>query len=75
MICATLQAAIPQQVTFNPNNKDHMEAFRLLVIGDSKGVIRQHPSLRFHLEEQFKDIRTMMIHKVGMAHYDLVKAM
>ncbi len=57
------------RVEFDPTNDEHLEAFKMLCIGDGapreKFVVRQHPNLRFLLEEGFNDVRTMMLHKVG----------
>ena len=65
------------RVEFDPTNFDHLDAFQLLCIGDGeprdKFVVRQHPNLRFVLEEGFEDVRTMMLHKVGKYHLQAMK--
>lgn len=43
------------QADFDPANVEHMKAFDLLV---NHG--RQHPTLRFRLEQPYLDIRSMM---------------
>jgi hypothetical protein len=71
MICNTLSKAQRTTVQFDPNNVEHMEAFRLLCLGEPshQGVhIKQHPTLRFALENSFPDVRSMMFHKVGEYH-------
>lgn len=71
MMCATLRKMQYDYVPFDPNNVDHMEAFRMLCLGDPspQGVhIKQHPTLRFLLETNFPDVRSMMFHKVGEYH-------
>lgn len=75
-ICPTLNRTSKQIVDFNPKNRDHLEAFRLLCLGevreDGTINIKQHPTMRFHLETPFTDIRSLMFHKVGEAHIKLL---
>lgn len=69
--CATLAPVIRQTVDFDVTNPEHLRAFKMLCIGENKSdavVIRQHPTLRFNLEHPFTNVRSMMIHKVGV-HY------
>lgn len=51
---------------FDPANSLHLEAFEMLAY---KG--RQHPTLRFHLEYPYLDVRAMMHDKVGRAYLEL----
>jgi hypothetical protein len=71
MICRTLRRVQRNYVDFDVNNPEHLEAFRLLCLGNDDGLgihTKQHPSIRFNLEENFQDVRTMMFHKVGQAY-------
>lgn len=47
-----------QRHTFDPKNREHLEAFRSLMGG------RQHPTLRFD-NERFESVPQMMMHKVA----------
>lgn len=64
-------------VNFDPANIEHLEAFKLLCIGNGEPreqfVVRQHPTLRFILNEGFEDVRTMMLHKVGNQYLQTMK--
>lgn len=66
------------RVEFDPTDNEHLEAFKLLCIGNGESraqfVIRQHPNLRFVLEEGFENVRTMMLHKVGKHYLKLTGA-
>lgn len=72
MLCPTLRKVEMNHVRFDPTNVEHLEAFQLLCLGDrdQRGVMRskQHPVLRFVLEDGYPDVRSMMLHKVGQ-HY------
>lgn len=68
MMCPTLSKVQRQHVEFNPTNPEHIKAFASLCLGDRLGNIKQHPELRFALEVQYPDVRTMMFHKVGQFH-------
>lgn len=46
-------------VSFDAKNKEHIKAFVTL---HYRG--RQHPTLRFHLEQPYLDVRSMMIDKL-----------
>lgn len=72
-LCSTLNRVVKNHVDFDPNNPEHLRAFKMLCLGDSPTApIRQHESLRFTLESPYVDIRTMMIHKVSEAHIRLI---
>lgn len=49
-----------QIVDFDPKVPAHVEAFVWLT---QKG--RQHPTMRFHLEQPYLDVITMMYDKIG----------
>lgn len=46
-------------VKFDPKNKEHIRAFVMLHYSG-----RQHPTLRFIVEQPFLDVRSMMIDKL-----------
>lgn len=77
MTSHTLRSVERNRVEFDPTNTEHLEAFKLLCIGNGepreKFVVRQHPNLRFVLEEGYEDVRTMMLHKVGKQYLQSVK--
>jgi hypothetical protein len=52
-----------QQVVFDVNNDEHMQAFEMLI---TQG--KQHPTLRFRLEHPYVNVRAMMTEKVCRAH-------
>ena len=69
--CPTLRNAQRAHVKFDPMNDEHLEAFDSLCLGTFNGCthsIKQHPTLRFELEDHFVDVRTMMFHAVGRHH-------
>lgn len=66
-LCKTLASAQRKYVKFDVNNPEHIKAFQMLCIGKN-GVIRQHAELRFLLEDEFSDVRSMMFHRVGNAY-------
>lgn len=69
-----LQSFKQPEVTFDPSNAEHVTAFKSLVIGDGQPVmLRQATNLRFKLEKPFKDVRTMMLFRVGEAFVKGVK--
>jgi hypothetical protein len=70
-LCPTLRDAQPAHVKFDPTNSMHLEAFNSLCLGTFDGCthsIKQHPTLRFQLQEHFVDVRSMMFHTVGRYH-------
>ena len=70
-----LEAFRRPEVEFDATNPEHIEAFRMLCLGDLKktGILcAQHPNLRFRVEYPFQDVRTMMFHKVGAAYVQKV---
>lgn len=75
-LCGTLANVQRRFIHFDPSNIEHLKAFRSLCLGDpaNKGeltgemTMKQHPVLRFDLEEQYESIPQMMLHKVGK-HY------
>lgn len=72
-----LRSVERNRVEFDPTNFDHLDAFQLLCIGNGEPreqfIVRQHPNLRFVLEEGFEDVRTMMLYKVGQHYLQTVK--
>ena len=66
-LCKTLASTQHKYVKFDVNDPEHIKAFQMVCIGEN-GVIRQHPELRFILEEDFSDVRSMMFHRVGNAY-------
>jgi hypothetical protein len=75
MLCASLAKMQKRYVDFDPQNKSHLEAYSLLALGvveDNGSIrIRQHATLRFHLEAPFVDVPSMMHYKVGHAYLNL----
>lgn len=69
-MCNTLSKVLRQHVDFDPQNPDHLKAFKMLVLGESgpSSNIKQHPNLRFNLDNPFDNVRTMMTHKVAQAY-------
>ena len=69
-LCNTLSKVLRTHVDFDPKNPDHLQAFRMLCLGESgpTSTIRQHPSLRFNLDNPYDNVRTMMTHKVAEAY-------
>ena len=69
-MCNTLSKVLRQRVNFDPTNPEHLKAFKMLVLGESgpTSTIRQHPSLRFNLDNPYDNVRTMMTHKVAEAY-------
>lgn len=76
MLCPTLSKVQKAYVDFDVTNAKHLEAYAALSLGnvDERGNIhvKQHPTLRFHLEAPFVDVPSMMNHKVGHAYLALV---
>lgn len=66
-LCPSLRHVESNPVVFDPTNPEHLKAFEMLCLGEA-GNIRQHPTLRFDLEENFPDVRSLMFHKVGRYH-------
>lgn len=66
-LCPSLRPVQKNHVSFDPTNSEHLKAFEMLCLGE-RGVIKQHPVLRFDLEDNFPDVRSLMFHKVGR-HY------
>lgn len=52
---------------FDPDNKEHVIAYKMLRYDG-----RQHPKYRFHLEEPFLDVLTMMMYRLAEKHMDRV---
>jgi len=73
MLCPILRKIKKQLVQFDPENREHIKAFEYMCLGEN-GVFRQHPVLRFELEEGFVDVRSMMLYKVGRAWIQLQRA-
>ena len=70
-LCPSLRPIQKNFVTFDPTNREHLKAFEMLCLGehrDSTVPVKQHPTLRFELEDNFLDVRSMMFHKVGRQH-------
>lgn len=71
-----LRSIEQKRVTFDPTNEEHLEAFNMLVLGTSEApsssVVKQHPKLRFVLEDGFVDVRSMMLHKVGRQYVKVI---
>jgi hypothetical protein len=65
--CPSLAVMDRQYVPFNPHNYEHRKAFKMLCLGVDNDNFRQHPTLRFSVEQPFTDVRTMMFHKIGEA--------
>lgn len=66
-ICKSLSPIQRKRVKFNVNDPEHIKAFQMLCLGENN-TIRQHPELRFILEENFTDVRSMLFHHVGHAY-------
>lgn len=68
-MCNTLSKVLRHRVNFDPTNPEHLKAFKMLVLGEEgpTGNIRQHPTLRFNIDNPFDNVRTMMTHKVAEA--------
>jgi len=69
-MCNTLSKVLRQHVDFDPQNPDHLKAFKMLCLGEAGPTsnIKQHPTLRFNLDNPFDNVRTMMTHKVAEAY-------
>lgn len=69
-MCNTLGKVHRRHVDFDPTNADHLKAFKMLVLGEDgpTSTIKQHPTLRFNLDNPFDNVRTMMTHKVAEAY-------
>ena len=69
-MCNTLSKVLRQHVDFDPTNAEHLKAFKMLVLGEAgpASIIRQHPTLRFNLDNPYDNVRTMMTHKVTEAY-------
>lgn len=78
MTSHVLRSVERNRVEFDPTDAEHLKAFELLCIGSGEPreqfVVRQHPNLRFVLEEGFEDVRTMMLHKVGKHYLQTTKS-
>lgn len=77
-LCATLQKVQRQYVDFDPKNTEHLEAFRILCLGEVYNAVgvfthRQHKHLRFNLEQPFQSVPEMMFHKVGETYLQMSK--
>jgi hypothetical protein len=60
-----LDAARKPLVNFNPNYSEHRKAYVML-----EYTGKQHPHLRFLLEENFEDVLTMMRVKIAALEVD-----
>lgn len=70
LLCPTLRPVQRKFVTFDVHNLEHLKAFEMLCIGVDTPAgfqMRQHPTLRFELEDGFLDVRSMMFSKIGKA--------
>ena len=56
---STLDVVSKKHVIFDPNDKDHLQAFHSFYF---KG--KQHPTLRFTLEEGYSSVVTMAQNKI-----------
>lgn len=61
MAGAGLESVIKERVIFNPHNPEHRRAFYLVSIEQ-----KQHPTLRFQLEEPFSSVLLMMQAKLAL---------
>lgn len=77
LLCSTLRKVQLSYVKFDVLDPEHLKAFEMLCLGEPTPVggirIKQHPTLRFELEDNFPDVRTMMFHKVGTYHVNAEK--
>ena len=75
-LCSTLSKVQKRFVEFDPCNPEHLEAYRMLCIGekDDRGMIhvQQHPTLRFTTETPFEEVPAMMAYRVGEKYLDLM---
>lgn len=71
-VLAAITAQARRTVQFDANDKEHLEAFRMMAMGvETPGGgtrCQMHPTLRFELEYPFVDLRAMMMHKVAIQH-------
>ena len=69
-LCNTLNRIARSYVDFDPTDPEHLEAFKMLVLGENgpASVIRQHPTLRFNVDHPYDNVRSMMMHKVAEEH-------
>jgi len=78
MLCPTLNKVRKQVVDFNPHDQEHLKAFAMLSLGnkDERGNIhvKQHSTLRFHLETPFVSIPDMMNNVIGHEYLKLKQA-
>jgi hypothetical protein len=71
-VCTSLNGIAKSYVDFDPLNPDHLRAFKMLCMGEGPGTpLRQHPTLRFNVDQPFVDVRTMMFYRVCEAHISL----
>lgn len=70
--CTVLSSNIRTAVTFDATNPEHVEAFRMMCLGEVDALgnvtIRQHPTLRFRLEFPHVDVRSMMLTKIAQQY-------
>lgn len=72
-LCPSLRPIQKSLVVFDPTNKEHLKAFEMLCLGESRNAdstVKQHPTLRFELEDKFLDVRSMMYNKVGQYYLE-----
>lgn len=69
-LCNTLNRITRSYVDFDPTDPEHLEAFKMLVLGENgpASVIRQHPTLRFNLEQPYDNVRSLMTYRVAEEH-------
>jgi hypothetical protein len=71
--CHSLAPVVKDYVDFDPNNPDHLKAFKMLCLGETYNApLKQHETLRFKIQPPFPDVRTMMFHKVSEAHINMI---
>lgn len=58
MLCSTLDKVARKEVVFDPKNKEHIKAMLML-----RFEHKQHPTLRFALEDGYNTIPNMMVDK------------
>lgn len=66
-LCPTLSKVQRDTVDFDPTNKEHLRAYKMLVLGENgpDSPLCQHPTLRFNVERPFNNVRDMMVSKIS----------
>jgi hypothetical protein len=62
-ICKSLKGVPKKEVVFDLDNPTHTAAVKSLMIEG-----RQHPTLRFVLEDQFPSVPIMILHKIALQY-------